>query len=157
MPNTIVSGVFCEIKYIRRDRLRMNIWANFSEPIHDAWIHFVFYYRYNPTKYEKWAIDLWENLCDFLSGKKSGHLMDWTFGNFLRNTNSNVVHSCPYNGQVYFRNDNISMSNFSNSIQQLFPSGRYRVEANFTDGNKKNVLIKVLFFFSISVHRIEEF
>lgn len=152
MPNTIVSDVFCEIKYIRRDRFRMNIWANLSEPIHDAWFHFEFYYRYNPTTYQKFPVDLWENICDWFEGKRA-HILDWTVGKVLKYSNLN--HPCPYIGHVYIRTDNLTTNDFP--IEQLFPSGKYRIDVHFTDGNKSNVLVKSQYFFSISDYRIERF
>lgn len=107
MPNTVVSAVFCEIKYIRHGLFRMNFWTNLSEPVHDIWAHLVFYYRYSPTSYQKWAIDVWENVCDWLGGKKSP-LLDWTARIILKYSNAN--NSCPYEGYVQLKADNLSVN-----------------------------------------------
>lgn len=148
-----VSHLICEIKYVRRGIFRMHYWVNYTETISDAWVHMVFYYRYNPTKYDKWVIDIWENLCDWVDGTYKSHILSWVVGPLLKYTNLN--HPCPYDEPIYLKVDNISTDNFP--IEQLFPAGRYRLDANITEGNKKNVLIKGQLFFSISDHRLEKF
>lgn len=116
------------------------------------WVHTVFYYKYAYT-YQKYAIDLWENMCDWLGKKTKSYLLDWTIGRAQRYTNIN--HSCPYEGVVYLKADNISIKQFP--IEPLLPSGRYRMDINITEGNRKTSIFVGKVFFSISDHRIEQY
>lgn len=117
LPNDILSAVHCDVKYIKRDRLRAYVYANISKPIHNAWVHYVLNYRYNRMTYHKFPVDLWESPCDWLGGKKSW-ILDWTVGIVLNYTNIN--HPCPYEGHLYFKADNLSINTFN--IEQLAPS-----------------------------------
>lgn len=91
MPNTIVSDVGCIMKYISREYAKCHMWVNLTAPLHDAWFHSVVYYRYNPTKYQRFPVNLWENPCDWLNGKRSW-VLDWsvTVKRVLKYTNINL-------------------------------------------------------------------
>lgn len=102
------------MRYIKRDRVRLNMYVNLSGPLYDAWIHFVFYYRYNGITYQKFPVNVWENLCDWKKGTKSW-ILDWSIGKVLSYTNFN--HPCPYEGQVYLKADNITANTFN--IEQM--------------------------------------
>lgn len=130
----------------------MDIRVNLSKPLNDAWIHGVAYYKLNSLKYQRFAVDLWENPCDWLAGKKS-RIMDWTFGRVIQYTNIN--HLCPYDGQIYLKVDNVSIHNFP--MEPLVPAGRFRLDVNVTDGTKKHVLAITHLYISVSDHRVEQF
>lgn len=70
---------------------------------------------------------------------------------------SDLNHPCPYEGHIYIKIDNISVSTFL--TEQFLPAGRYRMDVDLTDGSKHNLLAKANIFFSIHVsdHRIERF
>lgn len=127
-----------------------DIWGNLTEPIYDAWLHAVVYYKY--TTYRKYPIDLWENVCDWMSGKSKAYILDWTIGRVRQYTNLNQ--SCPLEGAIYLKLNNISIEHFV--IEPLMPSGRYRADLNITGPNRRNVLLLSKIFFSISDHRIEQ-
>lgn len=55
----------------------------------DIWTHGVFYFKYN--QFKKFPIELWEDACSWLSGKKKSYLLEWTTGYLL--SFSNVNHS----------------------------------------------------------------
>lgn len=152
MPNTVITDLVCEMKYIKRNILKINFWVKSSEPIYDAWLHSVFYFRFNRMTYQKFPIDLWENICSWCNNSAKSFMLDWSFGKILQY--SNVHHACPY-VYVYLKVDNISMSHFS--IEQLLPAGRFRVDHNITSGNRKEVLFSVQMFLSVSDNRIELF
>lgn len=63
MPNTVVTDLFCQMKYISRNALKINLWFNVSEPISDLCLHSVFNYRLNTVTYQRFPIDLWEGTC----------------------------------------------------------------------------------------------
>lgn len=144
-----MSALGCDVKYIDRDNLRIYVWSNITAPVNDAWIHTVFNYRYNT--YQKYAIDLWENACSWVSGKGKSYILDWTVKKLLKNTNFN--HPCPYNGHTFININNISVSRLP--LEPIMPAGRYRMDFNVTEGNRSNVLFISKIFFSISDNRIE--
>ena len=42
-------------------------------------------------------------------------------------------------------------------LEQFVPSGRYRLDVNMTEGNKKNVIFMAKLYIAVSDHRIEQF
>lgn len=127
--------------------MKMHVQVILKEPLYDAWLHTVVNYKY--TTYRKYAIELWENMCSWISGRSRSFVLDWSIGKVLKYTNLN--HSCPYIGHVYCKIDNISTNHFP--IEYLLPSGRYRVDLNVTEGDRKTVLVMAQLFLSISDHR----
>lgn len=153
MPNTIVTDLHCDVKYISRDHLKFDVRGNLSEPIYDFWVHTVGYYKFNQFSYQRFAVDFWDNGCDWLANKTKSYAFDWTIGRVLQY--SNINHTCPYDGQIFLKINNVSIHHFA--VEPLVPSGRYRVDANVTDGNRKKVLAMASAYFSVSDHRIERF
>lgn len=133
--------------------MRCNVWANLSEPLHDAWFHAVYYYRFNRMTYQKFPIDLWENICSWIGNKTKSYILDWTFGKVLQY--SNINHTCPYQGEVFVKVNNISISKFP--FEQFLPAGKFRIDINITSGNRKIVFAMTQLFISISDNRIEQF
>lgn len=123
-----------------------------TRPIRTAWIHGIFYHKFNGLVYQKFPIDLWENLCDWISGKKQAYILEWTFGRILNYTNFN--HPCPFFGYYYIFANNISIDHFV--VEPLLPSGRYRIDVDFmykqTDRLPENAF---QIYFSVSDHRLE--
>lgn len=132
--------------------MKIDLHWNLTRPVHDAWIHGTWYYKFNGLTYNRFPIDLWENLCDWLSGKSKSYLLDWTIGRAINYSNMN--HSCPYHGYVFLKVDNMSVNNFPFEPETLIPSGRYRVDLDFTEGNRVPIGNAKLYF-SVSDHRLE--
>lgn len=152
-PNNIISAVFCDIRYISRDNVKMNLWTNFSQPIYEAWIHAVVYYRFNGLIYQRFPVNLYEDLCGWLAKKSQSYILHWTFEQVLQYSNMN--HHCPYNGHVYVKIDNISANNFL--IEQFLPAGKFRLDINITNSHKGAALVMGSLFFSVSDNRVEKF
>lgn len=150
--NGSLASVKCIVKRISRDNIKLNIAINLTAPVKDVWIHGVFYYKY--TQYQKFPIDLWENLCGWLDGTDKSHFLEWTTRKILKYSNLN--HSCPYDGNVFVRADSYPMQNLL-SFESILPSGRFRVEINLTEGYRKRVFFASKLFFAISDNRIEQF
>lgn len=117
-------------------------------------MHTVFYHKFSYT-YQKYAIDLWENMCDWLAKKTKSYSLDWTIGRVRRQRYTNINHPWPYEGVVYVKIDNISIQQFP--IEPLLPSGRYRMDIDITEANRKTTIFVSQVFFSISDHRIEQY
>lgn len=107
---------------------------NMTTPIDDIWFHIVFYYKFNGIVYNKYPIDVWENFCEFLDGKRERKFgLNWLMLKVLKYSNFN--HSCPYKGLIFVKADNISLDDFGFD-HSFVPSGRYRVDISFTDGDR---------------------
>lgn len=144
-PNGKIRSLVCDVKYLHQGNLKVDVHGNLSETVHDAWVNAVFYYKYDT--YQKYAINLWENLCDWFSGKTQSHILDWTIGRVQRFTNVN--HTCPYyEGYKYIQIDNISMEAFP--LEPLMTAGRYRIDLSLTGENRSNVYFLGKLFISVS-------
>lgn len=147
-PGSKVTQLHCKVKYIDRNHVKIDAWANITKPIEDVWIHVV---SYMFNTYQKLGIDLWENICDWLSGKKNSYIMYWGIERILKYTNLN--HSCPFVGHVYIKANNVSMSKFD--FTTIIPSGRYRLDFQVAEGDRRKVIGGSKLYFSVSDHRIE--
>lgn len=134
--------------------MKMHIRVNFSEPINNMWIHGVFNYRYNAHSYQKFPIDLWENICAWLGGETQSYFLKWAGQNVRKFSNMN--HSCPYVGSVWIKVDKMPVNRLI-IMEQFMPSGRYRVDINIAVGYRKESFMLTKFFFTISDNRIERF
>lgn len=144
----------CDVRRVSQRDMKMYIRANFSEPMNSIWIHGVFNYKYNINSYQKFPIDLWEDICSWLRGENSTYFLKWTAEN-VRNY-SNMNHPCPYSDTTWIDIKRIPINRLI-VLEPLMPSGRYRVDLNITKGYKEQALIMTKFFFSISDSRIEQF
>lgn len=129
--------------------MSVDVWANITQPLNGAWVHAVGYYKYNT--YQKIATEYWDDLCGWISGKSNSFLLDLYKSVILKHTNLN--HSCPYTGLVYLLAQNISVKELT--LPPIVPAGRYRVDFNFTEGDRKTPLVEGALYVSISDHRIE--
>lgn len=97
--------VKCNMKRISRNYLQGYLNITLSRPVKELWIHGVFFLKYN--LYQKFPIDLWENLCGWLNKKSKSYLLDWGLKDLMLYTNLN--HPCPYVGHAYVKVDNFSV------------------------------------------------
>lgn len=147
-PNEFVTWN-CNIKCISHHHVRFEIVGNLTKPLNDIWTHTVAYYKY--TTYQKYAVDLWENMCGWLLGKSRSFVLDWTLDRMLKYTN--FAHPCPYKGMVYLQHNNFSISTIP--LVPLVPAGRYRLDINITDGSHKQIYLIGKLFFEVADDRIE--
>lgn len=129
--------------------MKFDLFANVSKPVEDMWIHGVIYFKYNT--YQKIATEYWDNPCDWIAGRSTSFLLDFARPVILKYSNCN--HTCPYVGAVYARSSNISAQALT--FPQIVPAGRYRIDFNVTEGDRKTLLGGGSLYASISDHRIE--
>lgn len=144
--------VECDLKRISRNDFKINITINLLERVKDVWIHGVAYYKYN--HYQKFPIDLWEDLCGWLSGKSKSYILDWFVKKLLKFSNLN--HTCPYEGTIFVKNNNISYKEIQN-FEVFLPSGRFRIDVNLTEGYHGRVFFMMKLYAKVSDHRVEQF
>lgn len=147
-----LAFVECNLKRINRENFKINISLNLTSRLKDVWIHGVAYYKYN--HYQKFPIDLWEDLCGWLSGTSKSYLSDWFVKKLLKFSNLN--HTCPYEGTIFVKNDNISIKEIHN-FEVFLPSGRYRFDINLTEGYHGREFSSMKLYITISDHRVEQF
>lgn len=141
----------CKMKYIDRDHLTIDVSCNLTEPVYNMYLHIEPYFKFN--RYTRIAGHIWENICDWLGGKRSSFIVDYYVPIIVNNSNLN--HPCPYSGYVFIKFDNISMKTFA--FPQILPTGRYYEDVYITEsyGSKSKVLINYKLYNSVSDHRIE--
>lgn len=149
-PESKIQSLYCNVRYINRKDLKFDVHWNLTRPVYDAWLHGVLYYKFNGISYSKFPIDLWENFCDWMDHKKPAFILEWTYGRILKYTNFN--HSCPFFGHYLIRVKNISVEHFV--IEPLLPSGRFRLDVDFTE-NDRIPFGGFKLYFSVSDHRLE--
>ncbi len=125
--------------------------------MNNLWLHGMLYYKFNGLTYQKFPVDLWEDACSWLRGRQKGtqqaHILDWTIGNMIEYSTLNQS-TCPLFGYHYFRNDNFSFNVFK--FKPLLPSGRWRLDLEFTDGYMSDVIAAGYAHFTASDYRIEK-
>lgn len=149
-PEGVASYIKCDVKHISQRNLKIFLVFNLKRPVREAYVHTVTYYKYNT--YQKYPIDLREDICGWLNGKSKSYLLDWTVKRVMNYTN---LHPCPLDGEISIKVNNISLDKFP--FEPLLPSGRYRLDINVTEGNENNVIFMIKIFLSVSDHRIEQY
>lgn len=129
--------------------MKIDILVNVNKTIEDVWFHGVIQYKYNT--YQKLGTEYWDNFCDWISGKSHSFFLDFYKPLLLKYSNLN--HTCPYNGSVILKTDNISLQNFA--FPQLVPAGRYQINADIYKGDRKTILCSATLYTSVSDHRVE--
>lgn len=154
-PDSVMQSFICDAKYISRKYMKFQIHFNFTKPVKDIWLHTVLYHKFNGLVYQKFPIDLWENMCEWLTarlaGKKTLYMLNWTLGRIIDESTFN--HTCPFVGYQAIDVKNISIDAFV--VEPLIPSGRYRMQLDFADGGRVT-FGTVFVFFSVSDYRLEK-
>lgn len=145
-PGSKVANLSCLAKYINRNNLKIDVRINLNSPISSIRTRGMIYYKYNT--YQRVGGDVSIDICGWLNGE-SHFLLDWFLPKILKYTNLN--HKCPYDGQVYFKANNISIDKFD--YPSLLPAGRYRTDT-IVFGQDDKIQLNFSLYFSISDHRI---
>ena len=129
-PEKVLSA-HCVSKHISWDHLKADLDVKLSRPLPRIWVHAVFYFKFNGIVYNKFPIDIWENFCDFVDGKREkSFYFNWLLSRLQRYTNMN--HSCPYTA-IIVKANNVSIDEIFPFDQSVFPSGQYRIDVTLTD------------------------
>lgn len=112
------NDFFRHIRHISRHvkvDVAMTRAMNFTQPVEKALMHIVLHHKYNT--YQVFAINLWEDVCSWMSRIKKSYYLDWTLNRIfnihnLSINNTNINHLCPYEGYVYVQINNISVDQF---------------------------------------------
>lgn len=137
-------------RLVARNTITMNItFHQLRKTFQNGDVHVVLYRRY--MRWQKYLVDVWENLCDVLDPHKFTPVMDIFYSNFKQFTN--LRHPCPYriNETVYVYCDRVFFGNLSTPLIQ---SGSYRSDITLTDGKERHPILCVQMYFDISDHRV---
>lgn len=147
----ICTSFKCDLRPIARDRYNAFAKCNLTRPITTAHAHIVLKYRRNTFTYETFLVDVWEDMCAFLSGSLHGPVLSHLYPNVAQYTNIN--HSCPYTGNVF-----ISMKNISSKagfIEPMLPAGRFRVDVDVAESRGKQPFAGMKFYVRVSDNRLK--
>lgn len=142
------TSIKCGVTQNRHRDFKFNgffISTTLKRPVNNMWLHGVFYYKYK--YFQKFPIDLWENVCGWLNKNSKSYLLDWSLAFFKNYTNLN--HSCPYEGDMLIRADSYQFGHLVNFGNYL-PSGRFRMDVNLTEGRSKPAMVGTQIIFSIN-------
>lgn len=108
--------------HIGTDRVSFLAKITGLQPIPELQVHLVVY-REHQT-YRKYAVDIWEDICEWLNKKKRSFWMDWTFGRAIKYIKYDGGEwKCPIKeGNLTINYKNISLNEESPLIP-LVPSG----------------------------------
>lgn len=152
--NTASKGTSfrCVFKRISRTNMKIEFYINISKPLDAVWVRSKFYYKFNGITFQKFPINLWENLCDWMIGKSTSYVMEWALSKVLKYSNLNET--CPWQSNIIVKVDNISMDTFSLE-QSYLPSGSYRADNYFKESEGSIPFATAKLYFSVSDHRLE--
>lgn len=147
----------CSMKHVDRigsDRISFHMEANIIEPIKEMHVHFTGYKKYQV--YKMYPVDVWEDVCAWLDEKKRSFFMEWTLKRIWKYIHYNGDLKCPLKGNLTINFQNVSLNEQFPMIP-LLPSGRYRTDNTFIDGNHNTTIAFAQFYFAISDTRVEQY
>lgn len=140
---------------IGTDRMSFFLEVKIHKPVTELMVHFVVYKR--EVLYQKYAVDVWQNICDWLGTKKRSFFMDWTLGRIMKYIKYDGKYECPLlAGSLTVRYTNLSLNEHF-PLVPLLPSGRYRFDATITEGNRSIIFAHTEYYITLSDHRIEQY
>lgn len=145
----------CSIKHggrIGTNLVSINYNFTVKEPLDEPVAHVVFYYKY--TIFRKFPIDLWQNLCEILNPKKQVQFFSSSFKPILPHIQHDGKLECPLMGSYAARITNLSLNQFD--LPSLIPAGKYRIDVNITENNRKNVILLTRTYVNVPDNRIEQ-
>lgn len=153
-PETNVTFGSCNVTSTSKTSGRVYLQLNFSEPIHALYLHVVLHRMSATGVYRKFAIDFWENVCGWLDGTVKSSLLDATIGKTLNYSETNINHKCPFEGYVYVKTANLSLSKFpiANINMDLVPTGSYRADGIWCDNVDGQWYAGGMIYFNVSAY-----
>ncbi|XP_034480002.1 uncharacterized protein LOC117785855 [Drosophila innubila] len=119
-----------------------------ESPVRNASMHVKFFKKDYSNKYQPFLIDVYFNICDVISRRKSiiyGNIIWKTMKRF-----TNVNHSCPIEGHVYSRDIYLD-----ETYIPILPLGSYQLFMNYSETVHKQ--IEHLGTIAINFMAMEEF
>lgn len=140
----MIKNKFKKLNYTTAN---VEVVVSLNRTYHSIFVHGVVYRQFSSNVYRRGAWDLWQDVCKLMDGDDLISLARMARDRVLPYTNG--IRRCPYPPGIYYGRVNGLRSEMLN-FGYLLPSGRFRAEANMTDGYKGTVLATVKLYFSIS-------
>lgn len=148
--DTFVKDHEFAFRAVRFNIFRINLSFNLRQALKNIQVHFDTQFRY--ATFQKFPINRWENLCDYLKGKRSEVLLAVVFSNLQNYTNVN--HPCPYttNETIFLKADRYEFDAFT--FKYFLPAGDFRLNITYAEGAERNMVCRLQIHFTISDHRV---
>uniref|UniRef100_A0A336L4M4 CSON004130 protein n=1 Tax=Culicoides sonorensis TaxID=179676 RepID=A0A336L4M4_CULSO len=124
-PTIYNTSMLCKIKPTRNGDGNTTILFNFHEPANDFWAQMKFYYKFG-TIYRPFMVDLDVNICEYFKNPFALPLFYQIMKKVLNEEFPNILHPCPYYGEVGVRHINLNKI-VSRAVPQVVPKGYYKV------------------------------
>lgn len=146
---TFILNHNCFVRPIARGAYKVNMTAVFRRDLNDIQVHVSTYFRLD--SYQKFPGDVWENLCDYLSGRGNPIFLKIFMPNFVEYMNTN--HTCPYRANESFSlaAQKFQIKDFT--FAAFVPTGKYRTSMTFAEGTQRNMIITFRLFFSVTKYK----
>lgn len=140
----------CVVRAIARDVYKVNVSVFVQKQLNNIQVHVETFYRY--ATFQKYPIERWESLCDFLSGRGNPILLKIMFANVGKYIQ--VKHPCPYklNETISILIERYDIRSFR--FEPLLPAGDYRLNVTFAEGKERHTIFVIEASGSVSDHRI---
>lgn len=145
-----ISFAKMEFRPIAPNMYKHNMTIVLTRPVTDLWVNYVLYHKY--AVYQKFLIDIWEDICGFWNGTASSPVSNIVLDNskFL-GFKYNFPFKCPIVGTMAVIHDGF---NASNIVFPLLPAGRYRLECRYAHSKKGQAFLEFKHFFQVSDLRV---
>ena len=146
MNESFIFNRTCNFRPVARNTIKVDIEVLLKESVDNVQIHFDLYYRYNIP------IDRYVDLCQYLKDKDASKapLMRFLMENIGKYSSMN--HTCPYGSVIFWKADHFNFDNFK--FTPLLPSGRFRLDIEFFNNSRLNLIAFAQIYFKISDHRL---
>lgn len=152
-PDSIAHSFHCIFKHVSRTHLKMDFSVQLKKRVDTFWIRSVFYFKFNGITFQRFPIDLTEDICGWINGTARSFVMEVAYSKLLKY--SNINHTCPYDaGPIWIKVDSIPEDIFTFELS-FMPSGKYRVDLDYMESPSSAPFMKAALYFSVSDHRIE--
>lgn len=145
-----VINTACLFRATARNVYVGNVSIILLKQLNDIQIHMEAFYRY--ATFQKFPVDRWENVCDYLSGR-GNHIL---FKILMDNLGKYITpqHPCPYkvNETVSITAERFDVRSFH--FEPLLPAGDYRLIVTYAEGKERHWVFSFELTGSVSDHRI---
>lgn len=139
-----------QMKTIAPNILKYNLTGIYYHEVTELWMHFILYYKYKT--YQKFLIDLWENVCESLNSKLLAPVFKLALDNIRElGVHINFKWKCPFPLRINIYHPGLNMSH---AVVPLLPAGRYRFNVSFALQRGKSEYLDVQVYFAISDLRV---
>lgn len=145
-----ISFAKMEFRPIAPNMYKHNMTIVLKRPITNLWVNYVLYHKY--TTYQKYLIDIWEDICGFWNGTAKSPVSSIVLENSTPlGFKYNFPFKCPIVGTMQVLHDGF---NASTIVFPLLAAGRYRMECRYAHTRKGKIIMEMHHYLQISDLRV---